>query len=71
MVEATDFGSIEWLENGSFGRHEYDSLVRDMLAVPGADTGTPLVAVSRSGVDHGLPLAARWGPDDLPAAWQA
>ncbi|WP_432866192.1 DUF234 domain-containing protein [Microbispora rosea] len=62
-------GSIKWLENGSFGRHEYESLVRDMLAVPGADTGTPLVAVSRSGVDDGLPLAAHWGPEDLLAAW--
>jgi hypothetical protein len=30
-----------------------------------------LVAVSRSGVDDGLPLAAHWSPDDLPAAWQA
>ncbi|MFF4127637.1 ATP-binding protein [Microbispora rosea] len=62
-------GSIKWLENGSFGRHEYESLVRDMLAVPGAETGTPLVAVSRSGVDDGLPLAAHWGPEDLLAAW--
>ncbi|MGW5262863.1 ATP-binding protein [Microbispora sp. NPDC004025] len=63
-------GSIKWLENASFGRHEYESLVRDMLAVPGADTGTPLVAVSRSGVDDGLPLSAHWGPDDLLAAWR-
>ncbi len=63
-------GSIKWLENGSFGRHEYESLVRDMLAVPGTDAGTPLVAVSRSGVDGGLPLAAHWGPDDLLAAWR-
>jgi len=63
-------GSIKWLENGSFGRHEYESLVRDMLAVPGADTGTSLVAVSRSGVDDGLPLAAHWGPEELLAAWR-
>ncbi|WP_327047622.1 AAA family ATPase [Microbispora sp. NBC_01189] len=62
-------GSIKWLENASFGRHEYESLVRDMLAVPGADTKTPLVAVSRSGVDGNLPLAAHWGPEDLLAAW--
>lgn len=63
-------GSIKWLENGSFGRHEYDSLVRDMLAVPGADPTTPLVAVSRSGVADDLSLTAHWGPEDLLAAWR-
>ncbi|WP_182875355.1 ATP-binding protein [Microbispora sp. H10670] len=62
-------GSIKWLENASFGRHEYESLVRDLLAVPGADTKTALVAVSRSGVDDNLPLAAHWGPEELLAAW--
>ncbi|MBA3490121.1 MAG: AAA family ATPase [Longispora sp.] len=63
-------GSIKWLENQPFGRREYDSLVRDMLAVPGADTATPLVAVSRCSVDDDLPLAAHWGPEDLLRAWQ-
>ncbi|WP_373685536.1 hypothetical protein [Streptomyces lunaelactis] len=41
-----------------------------MLAVPGAEPDTPLVAVSRSGVAEGLPLAAHWGPEDLVRAWQ-
>lgn len=50
------------LENAPFGRHEYGSLVRAMLAVPGADPKIPLVAVSRCGVTDGLPLAAHWGP---------
>jgi AAA+ ATPase superfamily predicted ATPase len=63
-------GSVKWLENQPFGRREYDTLVRDMLAVPGADPTTPLVAVSRCGVADGLPLAAHWGPDDLLHAWQ-
>lgn len=63
-------GSIKWLENQPFGRHEYDTLVRDMLAVPGAETDTPVVAVSRCGVANGLPLAAHWGPEDLVRAWQ-
>ncbi|WP_407695972.1 ATP-binding protein [Sphaerimonospora thailandensis] len=64
-------GSIKWLENAPFGRHEYESLVRDMLAVPGTDPKTPLVAVSRCGVTDGLPLAACWGPADLLGAWQS
>ncbi|WP_030181678.1 ATP-binding protein [Streptomyces sp. NRRL S-813] len=63
-------GSIKWLEDRPFGRHEYDALVRDMLAVPGAHPDTPLVAVSRNGVTTDLPLAAHWGPEDLVGAWQ-
>lgn len=62
-------GSVKWLEHQPFGRGDYDALVRDVLAVPGATASTPLVAVSRSGVDPGLPLAAHWGPDDLVRAW--
>lgn len=63
-------GSVKWLESQPFGRREYDTLVRDMLAVPGTAADTPLVAVSRCGVTDGLPLAAHWGPDDLVRAWQ-
>jgi AAA+ ATPase superfamily predicted ATPase len=63
-------GSIKWLETQRFGRRDYDTLVRDMLAVPGAEPDTPLVAVSRCGIDDDLPLAAHWTPDDLVAAWQ-
>jgi AAA+ ATPase superfamily predicted ATPase len=63
-------GSIKWLESQPFGRREYDTLVRDVPAVPGAGPDTPLVAVSRSGVTDGLPLAAHWGPEDLVRAWQ-
>ncbi|WP_103529371.1 ATP-binding protein, partial [Streptomyces sp. SM12] len=58
-------GSVKWLETQSFGRREYDAVVRDMLAVPGVTAETPVVAVSRSGVSEGLPLAAHWGPEDL------
>lgn len=63
-------GSIKWLEDRPFGRHEYDVLARDMLAVPGVGPDTPLVAVSRSGVTSSLPLAAHWGPEDLVEAWR-
>jgi hypothetical protein len=63
-------GSVKWLDTQPFGRREYNALVRDMLAVPGATVGTPLVAVSRSGVTDGLPLASHWGPEDLVQAWR-
>lgn len=63
-------GSVKWLDSAPFGRRDYDTLVRDALAVPGVEPGTPLVAVSRSGVADDLPLAAWWGPDDLLRAWQ-
>lgn len=63
-------GSVKWLESQPYGRREYEALVRDMLAVPGAEPGTALVAVFRSGVEAGLPLAAHWGPEDLVRAWQ-
>ncbi|WP_406737797.1 hypothetical protein OG365_11185 [Streptomyces sp. NBC_00853] len=61
---------MKWLESQPFGRREHDGLVRDMLAVPGAEPGTALVAVSRGGVEAGLPLAAHWGPEDLVHAWR-
>lgn len=63
-------GSIKWLENQPFGHRDYEALARDMLAVPGADADTPLVAVSRKGVADGIPLAASWGPEDLVRAWR-
>ena len=62
-------GSIKWLEHQPFDRRDYEALVRDMLAVPGAGADTPLVAISRSGVAADLPLAAHWGPEDLVDAW--
>ncbi|MCH6163127.1 ATP-binding protein [Streptomyces marispadix] len=63
-------GSVKWLETQAFGRREYEALVRDAAAVPGTTEDTPLVAVSRCGVEDGLPLAASWGPEDLVRAWQ-
>lgn len=63
-------GSIKWLEGRAFDRHDYEALVRDALAVPGAGTDTPLVAVSRDGVAGDVPLVAHWGPEDLVRAWR-
>ncbi|RBO86536.1 DUF234 domain-containing protein [Nocardia puris] len=62
-------GSIKWLEDRPFDRHDYDALTRGVLSVPGTRYETPLVVVSRSGVEEGLPIAAHWGPEDLLRAW--
>ncbi|MEV0613350.1 DUF234 domain-containing protein [Nonomuraea sp. NPDC050404] len=58
-------GSIKWLDNRPFDRHDYDELVRGSAFVPGAGTGTPRIAVSRAGAEPGLPLDGLWGPEDL------
>ncbi|MGS2806052.1 ATP-binding protein [Nocardia sp. MW-W600-9] len=72
VAKAVHFvGSIKWLENQPFDRHDYDALTRALLAVPGTDAGTPLVAVSRSGVTTDTPVSTWWGPDELVAAWTA
>ncbi|MEV6910070.1 ATP-binding protein [Amycolatopsis sp. NPDC051071] len=63
-------GSIKWLETEPFGRRELESLLAGSMSVPGRDYTTPLVAVSRSGFEEGLPLAATFGPDDLIGAWR-
>ncbi|MGW0179886.1 ATP-binding protein [Nocardia sp. NPDC003345] len=68
--EVAFLGSIKWLEDRPFDRHDYDSLARGVLAVPGAKATTPLVAVTRCGATSGLPLAAAWGPEDLLRAWR-
>jgi uncharacterized protein len=71
VANRIDFiGSVKWLEDKPFGRRDYDELVRDLLAVPGTQPDTPLVAVSRCGVIEGTPVAAHWGPADLVRAWQ-
>lgn len=63
-------GSVKWYETASFGAHELKELARARGAVPGTGDATPLVAVSRCGVDPGLPLAAHWGPDEIVGAWR-
>jgi hypothetical protein len=63
-------GSIKWLENEPFGRREVDALIGGSMSIPGRDFTTPLVAVSRSGFQEGLPLAAAWGPKEIVAAWR-
>lgn len=60
-------GSIKWLENAPFDRHDLGRLQSDRLLLPGADPATPLMAVSRSGCEaegvHHI------GPEDLIEAY--
>lgn len=63
-------GSVKWLENDTFGKRELEDLIAGSMSIPGRDYATPLVAVSRAGVEQGLPLAATFGPDELIQAWR-
>lgn len=63
-------GSIKWLESEPFGQRELETLLAGSMSVPGRDHTTPLVAVSRSGVAPGLPLAASFSPEDIVRAWE-
>ncbi|MBO3745176.1 AAA family ATPase [Streptosporangiaceae bacterium NEAU-GS5] len=65
----TMIGSIKWREDKPFDGHDLRALVAQQSRVPGADTGTPLYAVARSGatVSEGITVVA---PEDLIAAWR-
>jgi len=63
-------GSIKWRDAKPFDASDFAELTRAALMVPGVDAQTPLVAVSRSGVTPGLPVAASWNPDGLVNAWR-
>jgi AAA+ ATPase superfamily predicted ATPase len=64
----TVVGSIKWLENRPFDKHDVAELIVHRSQLPGADESTPLLAVARSGGGGG-PVAVVT-PDDLLAAWQ-
>ena len=61
-------GSIKWRERGHFSGADLERLGASRAEVPGAE-GAKLVAVSRSGFEKGLDADARFGPDELLAAW--
>jgi hypothetical protein len=61
-------GSIKWHENAPFTRADLVRLAADAQAVPGVTPATPLVAVSRRGLDT-TGLAVAWEASDLLAAW--
>jgi uncharacterized protein len=62
-------GSIKWLDNKPFDARDLARLVVHRSQLPGADDGTPLLAVSRTGTT--ISGATVFAPDDLIAAWEA
>ncbi|WP_043621071.1 ATP-binding protein [Nonomuraea candida] len=44
-------GSVKWQENRPFDHHDLSELIVHRAQMPGADTSTPLYAVSRSGCE--------------------
>jgi hypothetical protein len=62
-------GSVKWRDKAPFDRSDLADLARVASLVPGADSRTPLVAVSRSGFTV-TDLAATFTPDTLLAAWR-
>ncbi|WP_223166991.1 ATP-binding protein [Nonomuraea sp. SYSU D8015] len=64
----TMLGSVKWLENRPFDHHDLSELIVHRSKMPGADTSTPLYAISRSGcsVDGVTPI----GPEELLDAWR-
>jgi hypothetical protein len=67
--DVTFTGSVKWLDHDPFGTADLNVLANSTALVPGAGPGTPLVAVSRSGVTAKAHLAL--GPQDLMEAWAA
>ncbi|MCO5993109.1 ATP-binding protein [Actinoallomurus rhizosphaericola] len=66
----TCVGSIKWLENRPFAGADLSRLILHRSKLSGADDSTPLLAISRDGVESGLGGVSVFGPDDLLAAWQ-
>jgi AAA+ ATPase superfamily predicted ATPase len=65
----TMIGSIKWREDRPFDTHDLRNLIAHHARLPGADTGTPLYAVARSGatVSEGITVVT---PEDLIDAWR-
>ncbi|SEG99508.1 hypothetical protein SAMN05444920_113104 [Nonomuraea solani] len=64
----TMVGSVKWLENRPFDDHDLRELIVRQAQVPGADTSTPLYAVSRSGC--GVEGVRHVTPEDLLEVWR-
>ncbi|WP_405568805.1 AAA family ATPase [Streptomyces phaeochromogenes] len=61
-------GSVKWLENSPFDRHDLAALHRHRAALTPAPV--PVIALSRSGTDC-AGLDAAYGPAELLAAWSS
>lgn len=65
-------GSVKWLDSPA-DRHDVAELVHAARQVPGAEGGTGLMVVSRSGVADDVDsdvLGLTWRPDDVVDAWR-
>jgi AAA+ ATPase superfamily predicted ATPase len=64
----TMVGSVKWLEQRPFDAHDLARLWSHRSRMPGADSATPLLVVSRSGATIGdVPVI---GPEDLLAGYR-
>ena len=63
-------GSVKWLENAPFDRHDLAALHRHRAALTLTLAPVPVIAVSRSGTDC-AGLDAVYGPAELLAAWSS
>jgi AAA+ ATPase superfamily predicted ATPase len=63
-------GSIKWRDDQSFHRTDTAALSAQRAAVPGADTSTALIGVSRQGFDPDTGLDLQLTSDDIIAAYQ-
>ncbi|MGI5284009.1 hypothetical protein ACQEVF_11810 [Nonomuraea polychroma] len=61
-------GSVKWLENRPFDRHDLGELQAHRSKMSGADAATPLYAVSRSGCD--VEGVTHITPEDLLGGWR-
>lgn len=64
----TMVGSIKWLESRPFDQHDLSELFVHRAKLPGADSSTPLYAVSRSGCD--VEGVRHVTPAELLGAWR-
>jgi uncharacterized protein len=64
----TFLGSIKWRESRPFDDHDLATLTVQRSRMPGADSATPLLAVTRGGATTGGVRAV--GAEDLLAAWR-
>ncbi|MEQ4715180.1 DUF234 domain-containing protein [Nonomuraea sp. B19D2] len=66
--QITMLGSIKWLENRPFDQHDMKELIVHQSKMRGADTSTPLYAVSRSGC--GVAGITHITPEELLDLWR-
>lgn len=63
-------GSIKWRERKHFGPEDVSELTALAAAVPGWETTSKRVGVSRTGFRSGVDLDVKLTPDDLIEAWR-